>query len=347
MNAPFRLLIHMIITCFIFTGCTGKNQHAISYASVIFEDNFDSHADWRPRSTSGYVVCDYGEDCTTKLPPIGWTHFRSAELWPGPTNQDTVRITNQADRNGSGKAFIVYNESNKGASGDGWGADGQLTKLLDKDYQEIYVRVWVRTQAGWKWPSESDMMIKMIQLYHFDRKGSIYNAFTGGVLAPIYVMDFKHSPKWGTRYMNSLRCDPQETDYYCLTSVPLDALFVPGDYKIEPTGAGMMADGHWHRLDFHLRMNTFNGHIPNSDGIYEFSYDGKLKESHSNVQWKRIGSNSSIGWNVISLGGNAYNQYAGETDKAEQWYALDDIVVSTTIIPDNYVISGVVSAKTF
>ncbi|NTW27222.1 MAG: hypothetical protein HGA36_02790 [Candidatus Moranbacteria bacterium] len=368
---------------------------AFAKAAVIFEDNFNSHSDWQPRPLEndvapggGVVACDFDETCTgVKSVPTDWTNFRTTGWWWGPNYEDTIRITNQADHNNNGKSFIVYNEANSGASGDGWGADGLLTKLFDQDYPEIYARVWLKTDPNWKWATNNDMMIKMFRVKHFDRVGSIYTGFPAGTLAPILLWDIKHSNSWGTRWANASRCDPQETDYYCTTSVPGDNLFVAGNMTIEPNEPGMPADGEWHQLDFHLKMNTYNSETSSwsSDGIYQFSYDGVNRENHSNVLWKRTGSNESIGWNAFDLGGNAFNSYndnwSNTIDYAiddvvvrssyrwraiqpginnppysattyweniglvagqiEQWYAMDDVIVSTTEIPENYVIGGI------
>lgn len=290
---------------------------------------------------------------------------------------------------------MVYNEANNGVSGDGWGADGILTKLFDQDYQELYARIWFRTQAGWKWSTNSDMMIKVFRTKHFDRSGSVFLNASGGNNAPVYFWDFKHSNSWGTRWMATLRCDPQATDYSCVTAVPSDKLFILNDMSVEPNASGMPADTAWHRLDFHVKMNTYDtlSSSWNSDGIYEFSYDGVIKDSYNNIAWKRTGSNEQVGWNTIDLGGNAYNSYnnswidnhnyvAGDTmffnsynwialqdhlssdepgisnrpafastaywqntgliaEQKEQWYAIDDVVVSTTAIPENYTIGNI------
>lgn len=394
MCCPLEEVMQMrtLYSLFIFT--VSLLLYRFACAAVIFEDNFNGQPDWQPRPASGDLapagrtaVCDYSHECGgIKIPPIGWTQFRATGWWWGPTYQDTIRITNQADHGEGGKSFIVYNEANNGASGDGWGADGLLTKLFDQDYQELYLRVWLRTQPGWRWDLRSDMMIKIFRVKHFDRTGSIYTGFSGGTLAPILIWDFKHSNSWGTRYVNALRCDPQENSYYCSTNVPNNTLFVANDMIIEPNAADMPADTNWHRLDFHVAMNTYDSqsNIWNADGVYEFIYDGKPMETHSDVLWKRNGSDPGIGWNAIALGGNAHNSYNNNWSKTdnynigdvvsynsynwratqantgnkpgfssaywtkiglvssqiEQWYALDDVVVSTTPIPSDYVIGG-------
>lgn len=305
---------------------------------VILNESFDKQPDWRPHPASNDVspsgamaACDYPDAHCPWPVPSGWSYFRSTGLWWAPKYHDTISIGREVARGNTGKALIVYNESNHGASGDGWGADGQLTKLFDRDYQEIYARIWLKTQSGWQWPVAEDMGIKVFRVFHFDRAGSIYEFFPGGHSAPIFVWDFKHSPKWGTRVANTIRCAPQKTDYYCSSTIPNDLLFVRGDYQVEPSAAGMLADGNWHSLEFYFKLNTWDAkkYVWNRDGEYAFWYDGRLVESHSDVQYARSGAKAGIGWNAISLGGNAYNTYAPSGMHAEQWYAIDDVLVST------------------
>jgi len=47
-----------------------------------------------------------------------------------------------------------------------------------------------------------------------------------------------------------------------------------------------------------------------------------------------------VGWNMVSLGGNAFNLFSDTANKAEQWYALDDVVVSTEYLGPGYVIGS-------
>jgi hypothetical protein len=80
-------------------------------------------------------------------------------------------------------------------------------------------------------------------------------------------------------------------------------------------------------------MNT----VRSNNGVYEVWLDGKLLASHTDAQWRSAGSSSGVGWNLLSLGGNSNNSFATQGD---QWYAIDDVVVSTTPIPEDYVIGG-------
>jgi len=344
-----------------------------SSGAVIFEDNFDAHTDWQPRPagitndaspSGGVAACDFPDASCSVAAPTGWDYYRVTGLWWGPTYNDTLRITNQEGRGGSGKSFIVYNESNLGASGDGWGADGILAKLLSQDQPELYVRYYLRTQTAWTWEMNQRIGIKMFRSAHFDRAGSMWSAFSGGTRAPIMVADLMNSAGpteqlYGVEQSASFRCDPQATDYLCPNSpagqgLPAGTKYYKTNYpggtvypnSDDPHTAGLWADTNWHKFEFHVKMNTYaGGGVWNSDGVYEGWYDGVLQFTRSDIKWINSGTDSSIGWNTIEIGGNAYNTYSDPSNKAEQWYAIDDVVVSTTTIPSDYVIGPTYTGK--
>lgn len=374
-------------------------------AAVIFEDNFDSQPDWQPKPATndvfpsgGFASCDYNSvNCDVFPPPLNWNYYRTTGWWWGPEYQETIRITDQANHGTVGKSFIVNNEANNGSSGDGWGADGILTKYFNQEKPELYVSFWLKTQPNWIWNQNSRTMIKIFRIGHFDNLGTIFQGFPNGNLAPIYLYDLMYSPIYGLEQSHSFRCDPQLTDYYCInspagsedSSTHFNLGGITKGEPINPRDPGLWADGNWHRHDFHIKMNTYNSEssIWNQDGILEFWYDGQLQKSKNNLKWINSGNDLNMGWNYVAIGGNAYNNYnetwvardyaVGEsivynsyiwtciqahtansalypttsnsaywirnslvTSQIEQWYAIDDVIVSTTAIPENYVIGS-------
>jgi len=306
-------------------------------AETLFEDNFDSHANWQPRPGTNDVgtagasaACDQG-DCTGKVPQ-GWSFFRATGWWWGDQYQDTIRVNGDNFRGASGKGYTQWNESNYGSSGDGWGADGILTKLFPTDHKELYIRFWMKMKPGFKWPTTEDGILKIFRVAHYDRSGSSFLFFSGGNSGPIYLFDLKKSSKWGWRHMHSFRCDPQESAYYCPDGDATDGLFETSSTL--PSDQGQAADGNWHRYDFRFKMNSYSGGAWQADGVIQFWFDGDLKYSKANKKWVVSGTDTSIGWNTIGIGGNAYNNYSDSVNKSEQWYAFDDVVVSTTSLPD-------------
>ena len=70
-----------------------------------------------------------------------------------------------------------------------------------------------------------------------------------------------------------------------------------------------------------------------------FGKTGSLLSNHNNILWANTESQSR-GWNHVWLGGNNINTYGDEYEPwkklHEQWYAIDDFIISTDYIgPDN------------
>ena len=320
-------------------------------AGIIFEDNFDATPDW---NTSGQFNGECPYPCATA--PNGWNATRSAPgtlLVQNPMPVGSIRRLpgNLPDHTtGTGKAYIAVNQAN---DVDNWPGDSSLAKYFGQDYPEWYIRVWIRTQSNWQTiPSGT---LKVIRAYHYDGTGNIFNYFNTGYSAPIWLWSwgatYSADPSHNNMalYKNSFRCDPQESNYYCDKSSPAAPWYELNDYmlpwnmiigesldeSLNNPGAyvpatAAYADTNWHRYDFHIKVNT----IGSNNGIFEWWYDGVLKISKNDVHWKDAGSSAGIGWNTIHIGGNSDNAYA---NPGEQWYAIDDVVVSTTPIPADYV----------
>ena len=193
-------------------------------------------------------------------------------------------------------------------------------------------------KPGFLWDSDEDGILKIFRAGHYDGTGSVFSYFTSGNMAPIYIFDLKKSLNWGWRHNHAFRCDPQESSYYCSDGNNADGLFA--DSSTQPGDPGQAADGEWHRYEFRLRMNTYSGGTWQSDGVLQFWYDGQMMFSVTDKRWITSGSDTSMGWNFIGIGGNAYNTYDDGASYGEQWYAIDDVVVSTTPIAADYVAGG-------
>ena len=119
----------------------------------------------------------------------------------------------------------------------------------------------------------------------------------------------------------------------------------------------VFSDGNWHTITMHVKINT-NTQTP--DGVYELWQDGHLLYSQYNLLYNDLGGDSNAGINGIMLGGNNWSNYpeisntpnnvdeeklyragtGAASPVREEWYAIDDVIASTTPIPDGYVIGG-------
>lgn len=330
------MCLKVIVLILVVSYCFSSS----AFSEVIFQDNFDSQADWQPgpgvddESPGGAgAECSSG-DCSASV-PTGWSYYRSDGWWWVPSYQDTIRVNSDNHMGASGKAYTQWNESNMGASGDGWGADGVLSKYFTTDYQELYIQFWMKLKTPFIWRKDTifeagrEDALKIFRVGHYDGTGSVFKFFTNGYTAPLYLFDLKNSHSWGWRQMHSYRCDPQSSNYYCSDSSD-DPYF--GDSGTEPDDSGQPADGQWHRYTIRIKMNTNTSGTWNSDGVMQFWYDGVLLHSVINKRWIVSGEDTTIGWNIVGIGGNAYNSYSDASNYAEQWYAIDDFLVSTTPI---------------
>ena len=309
-----------IIRVFAVVGiCLGWGLS--SEGAVIFEDNFDSQPEWSKTAVPGASnECDY-LPCTGA--PNNWTTWRAAP-WEMPV-RPPISITSSIapdHTTGAGKAFFVQVQNIN--SDPNFASDAIIAKKFSQDYQELYIRFWLRTQTGWNWSPNINNAHKIIHLFHYDGVGNFFQNGTSGSESPLTFFDLATGHTYGTSmYYFTYRCSPVSS-YYC-TGGPDNDVLRPLNSG-QSTAAGNWADGRWHRYDLHFKMNTSGL----ANGIAEFSYDGKLIVSRNTIQWILNGTPAGTGWNSLSVGGNSDTYWSGGS--AEQWYAIDDLVVSTTPI---------------
>lgn len=302
-------------------------------STVLFRDNFDSHADWYPEqmeSGCNASACD-------KAPPGDWDYWRVDEYWnkydpasSSPSSEPTGQITAAFGyRGASGKALVIHNESNSGRGGDDWGADFVLAKDLGDSYQEVWVTMWVKFQNGWNWDSTRGSSIKIIGSTHWQRTSGdlVFSYFTGGDNGPNLIYDFGSNPTFGLRHVVVPRCSPVSTDYTC---GPAGG---PQGEASNPVQSGLawtdyVGDGQWHMVEMHLKMNSAAGV---EDGVIQIYIDGGTWSwERTNQNFVKSGDVSAAHWNIIRIAGNAYNYWdRNEANKSEQYYLIDDVTIST------------------
>lgn len=321
-----KLLILQALTIFSLSAL--QYHVPAAHGGIIFQESFDGQADWNLGGQYDGNECSVG-NCAASMPP-DWSFYR---VMPGASGLSPVASIRRlpgdlADHTTtSGKALVIYNES---VSGVNWPGDGILGKYLGPSVNlpELYVRLFFRTQTGWQ--VEDGAASKFFRVFHYDGSGNIFQFFSTGFSCPVFLWDLALY-SGSAAYVNAYRCDPQGSDYYCGSSgnsYQQTDYFTrfPGDHS--PTASGMYADTQWHQLDFHVKMSDPGV----NNGAMEIWYDGELLESRTDVQWKSSSASASVGWNAFAVGGNSDNTW---TSKGEQWYAIDDITVSTTPIPDD------------
>ena len=268
---------------------------------------------------------------------------RNANYAPEPTKQPVGFIGNihgnLTDPNG--KSFVVTDES-YGNPGQ-WGSDAQLTKDLGAEYSELWFEVWVRFQPGFQWQAlierdtQSTMKLLRCRRHSGITTNNRYSFFGEDAYSgyPVMIQDLKVWPVYTDenwmRSVGFLRGYSHPDTYG--TS---DAYSTMGDYDENPEegiyqgGSTALSweqtfgDGEWHKINVYLKMDSSPGA---GDGIYEFWLDDIMEYEITDIPWRQVGDPDPMGWNECSIGGNMHNIWAAETEKAEQWYQVDEFKV--------------------
>jgi chitinase len=344
-----RSAMLLFVFCVLLSG--------VSYSAVVFETTFDNVPTWNPNA---YDACwqtigiEGGGNACTKSPWSG-TWVDANTIWNdyrvlGPqcstiyashigSASDITALKSNANftpYGSTGKSYVHFYEPCMSGSG-GFGSDGLLGVYFGKDtgYSELYVQMKVRFQPGFLFANGS--LQKLIHIAHFDETVSqgvlqAYNWFKVGSAAP-------NSPDYvGAIYTN--------TTYHPYPQFQMGWVPPDGSQCTSQNCSGApvypaatnMADGNWHTIMWHLKLNTAAGV---ANGIAEAFLDGALVVSWTAVPWTQNNTPTSVRWgfNRVVIGGNSDNIF-GTADGRTQWYAVDDLVVSTTPIPSNYVLGG-------
>ena len=313
-------------------------------AAVIFEDNFDSLPDWNATNQLDGSECSVGM-CVGTMPG-NWNLYRSVNEVSGLDPSISIQKLpgNLADHTtGNGKAAIIYNESVTTDSTP-FPGDGIIGKYFGAgaNYPELYIQFWSRTQPNWNFVESG--LSKVFRASNWRGTSNIFQWANENT--PIMFFDYAiYNGK--QNYAPSYRCDqlPYSTnagdgtlgrsnDYYCGNNdQPTDGVGQVWGGVVPTAG---YADTAWHKYEFYLKIND----VGSANGVYKFSYDGNVVYDQENVVWNESVFNPAKGWNSIAIGGNSDNKWTATGTNADQWYAIDDVVVSTTPIPANYVIGS-------
>lgn len=327
---------------------------AAAAQGLIFEESFDD----LPETTAS-------DGITAALESAGWTYRRRGGDAGGPHytsepgNGDVYEITGaipEALRGGAGKAFVARRESyslNDGSAG--WNSDGILVKVLETGLSEIFVRFFIKFQPGWTSAGQS----KLFRIASLDPGGSPFSFFADGDSAPIFLWDYGYSA-YGLRNFLSFRADPQESNYFVTAPAPVELprAMSSGDIPcnfdqdirdlgdgtanpitlIDKTTGQVIQPGNithaqvygdtWNKVEFHLKMNSAPGAM---DGVCRQWVNDQLCFRNTKFPW--MGTNSPGGrlWNYVAIGGNDnFNSYPNG-QKAQEWYAIDDLEIHGTL----------------
>lgn len=335
-------------------------------AEVIFEENFDDQPDWHSAMHSQ----DRNQFSSTHIIPEGWYSIRQAPVWAPsvgyPDRHESIEIlarNSDKARGGVGKSYVSWRDSFD-PGWNRWNSESMLSRFFPEGYDQLYVEFYVSFSPNWTPAGTS----KMFRTFSWNG-GNIHNFFSGGDAGPIFIWDYAHSPSYGVRNRLAFRGGPHGENYNMSDSHVgglARSLTGSGDVSLNFTSdllgatlsneAPVLYDkatgleltksssqivshesifgrsGTWTKIAFFVKMNSAPGV---RDGALRQWIDDVLVVETDEVMW--VGANSENfmpKWNVVAIGGNDFFNEYPNSQRVEEWYSIDDLVVRSSI-PEN------------
>ncbi|MEQ9075634.1 MAG: hypothetical protein RLP09_17390 [Sandaracinaceae bacterium] len=320
---------------------------------VLFEEDFDDLPDW----TSGDEGAPLPGDFYSMRADSA---FAMSDGFPGGREAIEILEGNvEMARGGAGKSLVMWRDSN--GPDWYWGSDSMLTVYFPEGHDELYLRFWIRFDPDWTPDGESGMT-KLFRFSSWDPDdGPLYQAFPHGANGPILIWDYQHND-YGTRNLLAFRGHPQETNYR-MTDPPMINLPRRGNTSMnfdddirdldgdgvddnvvdqlrnlitgEPVSGTVSHEelygDVWHEVEFHIRMNSGPGVY---DGVLQQWLDGQLIFRNVTLPWRGTESTGDPLWNVVSFGGNSHFHAYPESERRQEWRAIDDILIRDSLPPE-------------
>lgn len=319
-----------VVTMFLFS---------VAHAQVLFQNNFDSTPDYTvAQSTSVSSACYQG--CSLG----GWTAYNSALTQcgsgitgrPGYNNFYVNSVAgyptgSQTCRGGSGKCWTKWQEACLAPSTNFDDADANFGFDLGREYEDLYLRFYI------KFPTTFAMIDwQAFKLWHVQH-------YNGGGASPwnYFERDTNNQPVavGGIRRADSNYIDIFAEGRGYPTYYAHNFMFWRLGTLAWARAPGGILDGNWHSIEIRTKRNSAIGA---ANGLIEVWFDGVKKSTWADYPANDINFNNGgtdlRGWRFVSIGGNnmswttACSDGSGSMSECEQWYAIDDVVISTQYI---------------
>lgn len=337
---------------------------SVSQAEVIFEENFDGQPDWdlmTDPSTSSIIERQAVKD---HLIPIGWDLVRSEAKWSPmrghPDRHEAFEIKSEDSskaRGDKGKAMVNWRDSHD----PGWNrfnSDGILVKKVG-DQKQLYVEFYVAFSPEMYATFASGGLgsSKLFRIYSFTGGWDQPFNYFNGTSHPEIVWNVYGSPKkYGLRnQVTTLGMHNDSSNYidmpdgagsssgtHSLSYISHLAGQAPngGDAKLrDKLNGGFMLPGSgnvtmerlfgppgaYTKVAFFVKMNSDKGV---HDGVLTQWIDDIQILHTDTINWVPEGKPGRF-WNMVAFGGNDFFQAYPNEDRHEEWYAIDDIKIST------------------
>jgi len=335
---------------------------------VLFQENFDSQADW----TSGDNTTKFGNQYSEHGIPLNWFVVREATNWAPsnghPNSKEGIEILSKNSDmayGGNGKSAVFWRESTSSRS---FGNDKMMLYKFDEGRKSLYAEFLIKFSPKF----EPSGLSKIFRVYAWDKdntegKGPT-DFFSDGASGPLFMWLY-NANSYGVRNNTSLRGGPYGENYSMSEPDDFPRSFTPGslgsanmnfadDIVGQESGGGTAAlddklnggivsrDGivvheqifgrldaqEWTKVAFYVQQNS----APDvEDGIFAQWIDDKRIVLSRTIPW--VGSSKrgikTADWNMIGLGGNDSLSVYPDSEKFEDWYAIDNFVVRGSV-PD-------------
>uniref|UniRef100_C6DZV1 Fibronectin type III domain protein n=1 Tax=Geobacter sp. (strain M21) TaxID=443144 RepID=C6DZV1_GEOSM len=318
-------------------------------AQVLFSDSFDNRADWSVPYTSSDQTCNTETGCTNV--PAGYYGYYISRSVITPATGRGLYLDSVNRRGASGKGLTFWDQSDGALN---W-TSGMQIGVDFAPQREVYLRYWIKMQTGYVYYKGPDgsMMRKLNHISHYVYNGKPFTFFSDGGHHPTTVNQLRFGNVANKANLQNLFFIRPDTNYgglqpttmvttplsirdsagvgvYNYFDLPDDAL-AKGNWDgtgTEYNSPGVIADGRWHCLEFYLKNNSAPGL---ADGAYKFWLDGVPQIDSTGLLYRDAASALPDNiWNFVHVGGNAINPFLGVGLSGEQWYAVDDLVISTS-----------------
>ncbi len=310
-----------------------------SYSVVIFSDNFDASPDWQNQDGQRCVHKGHSSDGCNNL-PLNYDFIYVSDR--NPTNPE-CQITSAAGKGSSGKGLRFYDESN--GSPRQWGSECQIMKYLGTQYPELWVSYYVRYNPNMLWDDRFSTSLKTFRIGHYNPLvvdgtagggGTVFgtafnsqrNRGLGSTTAGLMFLNLRRNS--GSVSLNqNIRCGGS---YNCRGLIQHDTWFQHIVGKPSVSWADTFGNNQWQHIEIRIKMNSSIGA---NDGILEVYLDGIRQAKRTDLPWRMSGTKSDvIGFNMISIGGNSSNVWAGQSNEEQHLYDFDDLRVCTSRCPE-------------
>lgn len=324
-------------------------------SEIIFEDSFENQTNW-----TSDIYAESG-----KLPD-GWNLHRETARW-SPRKGDLDRhsaaeILDNSNINPNmargNKSYVSWRESYD-PGGTLWNSDSLLVKYFPEGYDELYVEVWInfsnemikKTFFSEGGPGSS----KGVRIYHFDGNFNEPFRFFGGYNNPNFIWGYGGGVKYGIRNNLSFytrRDGASEGRYEGHDGGgngdearsywgDLDGSGPNGeDVRLpDKKNGGLIEFGavepeqvfgdesSWTKMAFYVKMNSAPGKY---DGEFRQWVDDLQISYRDTVNWVES-DRDMVKWTAVAISGNDHFKSYPNIMRYEEWYAIDDIKIATSI----------------